>query len=115
MNRFSLLLFGGLLLTFGSLHAQEFSYGFKAGLNFSSFSGPLEKDATGMEVEELEFESGFQVAALFNIHLNEYFGIRPEFMYSQKEDGIATMVPRTSSSWLIRARRSSLRATRRSP
>ena len=84
MNRFSLLLFGGLLLTFGSLHAQEFSYGFKAGLNFSSFSGPLEKDATGMEVEELEFESGFQVAALFNIHLNEYFGIRPEFMYSQK-------------------------------
>jgi hypothetical protein len=64
--------------------AQDFSYGFKTGLNFSRFDGPLEMDSQGNEVEEFVLASGFQVGAIFNLAINDYFGLRGELLFSQK-------------------------------
>lgn len=83
MKRFSLL----LTLTIGLqlfVQAQEFSGGFKAGLNFSRIDGPFELDTNGSELESVDFLTGFHVGATFNLKLNDYFGFRGEFLYSQK-------------------------------
>ena len=75
-----------IVMTFVCLQpmmAQEFSYGFKAGLNFSTFSGDLESDETG-EVEEFANTTGFHVGAIFNLKFDDVFGLRGELLYSQK-------------------------------
>lgn len=79
--RFLLFCFFIGLLSAG---AQEFSYGFKTGLNFSRFDGPLEQDLQGNSVEELVLASGFQVGAIFNMELTSFFGFRGELQFSQK-------------------------------
>lgn len=74
-----------LIATVGSVTvAQEFSYGFKAGLNYSTFRGPLEEDAAGNTVEEYDYTNGFHVGALFNLAFTDLMGLRAELLYSQK-------------------------------
>lgn len=86
MKRVLTFMLGGLFLFVGpSLQAQsDFTYGFKAGLNFSTFSGPLEEDGSGMAVEEFDQTTGFHVAALFNYRFTDIFRMRAELMFSQK-------------------------------
>jgi len=66
------------------LHAQDLSYGFKAGLNFNTIDGPLETDSDGNELETFNFGTGFNIGIIGNLQLNDYFGFRGELMYSQK-------------------------------
>lgn len=75
-----------LLLLTGSLYlpAQQFSGGFKAGLNFSTFNGPSEIDDNGQELEDFRTNTGFHIGAAFKLGLTDYFGFRMELLYSQK-------------------------------
>lgn len=76
-------LFLAFILPF-SLSAQEFSGGFKTGLNFNQFDGPILKDGNGNELESFSGSTGFHVGAIFNLKLTDYFGFRSELLYSQK-------------------------------
>ena len=67
-----------------SLAAQEIGFGFKTGLNFSRFDGPIAMDANENELESFKYTTGFHVGALVNFRLTDYFGFRTELLYSQK-------------------------------
>ncbi|MCO6478483.1 MAG: PorT family protein [Phaeodactylibacter sp.] len=83
MNRLSIVtLFA--LLGYLPLTAQEFSGGFRAGINFATIDGPLEMSAGGSELEEYRFSNGFHVGGTVNYFFNDYFGLRAELLYSQK-------------------------------
>ncbi|MEM9850321.1 MAG: outer membrane beta-barrel protein [Bacteroidota bacterium] len=76
-----------VLLTIGCVQLQaqgELGFGFKAGLNFSTMDGALETDAQGNELESVEYSTGFSVGALLNYSITDIFGLRGEFIYSQK-------------------------------
>lgn len=83
MNRLPIVLFFAIL-GFFPLTAQEFSAGFRAGINFASISGPSEMSSTGSELEDYKFSNGFHVGATVNYFFNDYFGLRAELLYSQK-------------------------------
>lgn len=57
----------------------EFSGGFKAGLNFSNFEGPLEN-----ENESFSSNTGFHIGATFMYSFTDIVGLKAELMYSQK-------------------------------
>ena len=61
--------------TFG-VQAQDFGFGIKGGLNFSSFSGS--------DAEELNFEgrTGYHLGLTMEIPLSEEFSVQPEVLYS---------------------------------
>jgi hypothetical protein len=67
-----------------SLGAQSISGGFKTGLNFSKFDGPVAQDANGDDLESYSYATGFHVGAIVNFKLTENFGFRTELLYSQK-------------------------------
>lgn len=65
------------------LSAQEFSGGFRAGLNFNSIDGP--REMSGMEtVETFNNTTGFHVGATFALAFTDLFGFKADLMYSQK-------------------------------
>lgn len=76
--------FAFLLFIASGLAAQGFSGGFKAGLNFNSLDGPLEMNADGMSLEELNQATGFHVGATFAYGFTDLFGVKADLMYSQK-------------------------------
>lgn len=71
-------------LVFSSLNAQEISYGFKAGLNFSTFQAESEMDQIGGSPEEYSFNPGFLVGIIFKNQFTDLFGAKAEILYSQK-------------------------------
>ncbi|MBB4077485.1 hypothetical protein GGR28_000086 [Lewinella aquimaris] len=73
-----------LLLACFVLPAQEFSGGFRAGLNFISFDGDAETDASGTTLEEFKRTTGFHVGATFAYEITDLFGLKADLMYSQK-------------------------------
>jgi hypothetical protein len=83
MLRFSLVFALALLSTI-MLNAQEFSGGFRAGLNFTTFNGPLDMGADGAELEAFEYSNGFHVGAMGTLRFTDIFGLRAELLYSQK-------------------------------
>lgn len=83
INRRILSLWLMLALPF-CLTAQEISGGFKTGLNFSRFDGPIAEDGNGNALESFKYTTGFHVGALVNFRLTDYFGFRTELLYSQK-------------------------------
>ncbi|NND30939.1 MAG: PorT family protein [Saprospiraceae bacterium] len=54
------------------------SYGFKAGLNSSTFSGPLEEE------ESYGGSTGFHIGIIFKYPLTDLFGLKGEFVYNQR-------------------------------
>lgn len=80
----SILLLAGLLAMTLTPQAQEFSGGFRAGLNFARFDGPSEMDGNGNEVEEFRQVTGFHIGATFNYAITDLFGLRGELVYSQR-------------------------------
>jgi hypothetical protein len=67
------------------LFAQEFSGGFRAGLNFISFEGDQEMSDDGSTTfEEFAATTGFHVGATFALGFTDLFGIKANLMYSQK-------------------------------
>lgn len=79
-----ILLFALALLASLPLSSQEFSAGFRAGLNFSTINGPLETDDSGNDLEDYTIKTGFHVGAIANLKFNDIFGLRGELLYSQK-------------------------------
>ena len=75
-----------LVTIFGAaaLQAQEFSAGFRAGLNFTTVSGPSEVNAMGQNLEDFEFTNGFHIGAVGNLRFTDIFSLRAELLYSQK-------------------------------
>ena len=66
-----------------ALCGQQFSGGFRAGLNFISFDGDQEM-REGMTLEEFKRTTGFHVGATFAYALTDLFGFKADLMYSQK-------------------------------
>ncbi|MEM6967703.1 MAG: outer membrane beta-barrel protein [Bacteroidota bacterium] len=64
--------------------AQELSYGFRVGLNTSTFLGDKEKDNDDNSLESFSMNTGFHVGGGVRIELTELFGIRTEFLFTQK-------------------------------
>ncbi len=64
--------------------AQDYAYGFKAGLNFNRIRGDAETDDAGNEIESFSGNSGFHVGATFSWKATELMGVRGEFLFSQK-------------------------------
>ncbi|MEQ8706605.1 MAG: porin family protein [Phaeodactylibacter sp.] len=83
MLRTSLIVILALLGNIG-LQAQEFSGGFRAGLNFTTINGPSEMNADGAELENFDFSNGFHVGAVGNLRFTDIFSLRAELLYSQK-------------------------------
>lgn len=67
-----------LLLSFQAF-AQELSYGFKVGLNFSTIKGPSEED-----LESFDYNSGFHVGGGVIYKITDRFGVKGEILFSQK-------------------------------
>jgi len=67
--------------------AQDWSYGIKAGLNFSTFAGDPEKDDAGATVEEFQRITSFHIGFGFSYAITDHIGARAELMYSQKGVG----------------------------
>ncbi len=69
----------GLIHFSNSMSAQDrLSYGFKAGLNSSKFGGP------SLAEEKFESNIGFHLGVIFRYSITDLFGVKGEFMYSQK-------------------------------
>jgi hypothetical protein len=88
MRTFLLTLTLCLVTLFSPLFAQEFSGGFRAGLNFLSFEGDQEMSADGsITFEEFNQTTGFHVGATFALAFTDLIGIKADLMYSQKGGG----------------------------
>ncbi len=71
------------VLAFSSIaSAQNFSFGFKTGLNFNNIKGDLEETADA--TESLDQNIGFHFGATFTWKATDLMGLRGEFIYSQK-------------------------------
>ncbi len=64
-------------------NAQEFHYGFRAGLNYSKLSGPTETNETFTNT------SGFNVGLVFDTRITDMFGVKAELLFAQKGGQIA--------------------------
>lgn len=73
-----------LVIATFSVSAQEFSLGFKTGLNYSTIDFDSEINADGKELETTNFNSGFQIGVIVDYSLTDEFGLRGEFLFSQK-------------------------------
>lgn len=82
MNRFGI----AFLLLFATLNlsAQEFAYGFKVGLNFSTLLADSELDANGASLESFDYNSGFHVGAAFIYRLTDLVGFKGELLFNQR-------------------------------
>ncbi len=77
-----LFIFSVMLAFSSAVSAQEFSFGFKTGLNFSNIKGDEEKTADATET--LDQNIGFHFGATFAWEITDIMGLRAELMYSQK-------------------------------
>lgn len=82
MNRFRIIVL--LMMTTFCLQAQEFAYGFKVGLNFSTLQADSELDANGAALETFDYNTGFHVGAAFIYRFTDLVGVRGELLYNQK-------------------------------
>lgn len=81
MNRLGTVL---LISVFSlSLNAQEFSYGFKVGLNFSTLLADSEQDADGNDLESFDYNSGFHVGAAVIYRFTDLVGVKGELLFNQ--------------------------------
>jgi len=84
MQRLLLLCFAFALSAPLPLIAQEFSGGFKAGLNFATFDGPLETGPGGAELESFGNSTNFHIGVIANLKFTDVFRMRAELLYTQK-------------------------------
>ena len=63
--------------------AQGWSFGFRAGLNYSRFNGPLETNDAGMALESYKMTSGFHIGGTVNYAFTDLVGVRADILFSQ--------------------------------
>ncbi len=103
INIYSFLLAAVLLANNSKVQAQDFGFGFKAGLNYSNLNAVAEKDDNGKAVEKFGFDYGFHVGATGSLKFTDDFGLRLELLYSQKNstyqyDGQAFRIYQTGAA-----------------
>lgn len=76
--------FAALLFCLTTISAQELTFGFKAGLNFSQFDTEDIEQANGVDLETFQQNSGFHLGVVVNNKINNTFGLRGELLFSQK-------------------------------
>src|SRR5688572_14010846 len=59
-------------------------FGFRAGLSSSKIDGPSELGPGSETLETNKYTGGFHIGALINFKFTDIFGLRTEFMYSQR-------------------------------
>ena len=74
MKKLQLLMAILVVTSLTSLTAQEITYGGKAGLNLSSFSGD--------ETDDLSSRASFHLGILAELEISEKFSFQPEVLYS---------------------------------
>ena len=81
-----LVLFFMLVATINiqAVFGQEWGYGFKAGLNFSTIIGDVESNAAGKEIESFGTRTGFHVGGGLVAKLTDRFGIKAGILFTQK-------------------------------
>ncbi len=84
MKRLSLFLLLAIVVVAGNVVAQEMSFGFKAGMNVSTITGPSEQDDAGNDLEEFNYNTGFHVGAGMILKFTDRFGLKTEVLFSQK-------------------------------
>ncbi|HFB99432.1 MAG TPA: PorT family protein [Phaeodactylibacter sp.] len=85
MNRLIILIVALFLLTTENTKAQDLSYGFRVGLNVSSFlGGDKDVDLNGKEAETISTNTGFHVGGGVRVEFTDLFGIRAELLFTQK-------------------------------
>lgn len=68
------LLFAIAFLYAGTLSAQQFEFGAKAGVNFASLNGD--------DIEGLDGRTGFHLGLVAELPVSEKFSVQPEVLYS---------------------------------
>lgn len=76
--------FAALLFCLTNINAQELTFGFKAGLNFSQFDTDDIEQANGVDLETFQQNSGFHLGVAVTNKITDIFGVRGEFLFSQK-------------------------------
>ncbi|MEM9916443.1 MAG: porin family protein [Bacteroidota bacterium] len=84
MRTISTFLILVLIFLAPAVKAQEISYGFRVGLNFTKLDGPLETAADGTEVEEFRFTTGFHVGADVRFAFTDLIGIKTGLTFYQR-------------------------------
>ncbi len=81
-----LLLFLLTCLVGSSLQAQseKLGFGFRAGASYAKITGPSELGPAGENLESMTNKSGFHIGATISYKATDLFGIRGEFVYSQR-------------------------------
>ena len=70
-------------LCLSGLNAQEWSFGFRAGLNYNKLMGPSEVDAQGNNLESFEFTNGFHIGGSVQYAFTDLVGVRADLLFSQ--------------------------------
>ncbi|WP_192823029.1 porin family protein [Rufibacter sp. LB8] len=82
-----------LFMTYVSFAQSSLTYGFKIGMNYSTFTGKdakpsmaeqEEMEAMGMSDFKVTYKPDLHVGAFLNVALTDQFSLRPEVMYSIK-------------------------------
>ena len=73
-----------LVISINFLTAQNLSFGFKAGLNFSQINTTDIEQFDGNDIESFAQNSGFHLGVIMNNKISDLFGARAEFLFSQK-------------------------------
>lgn len=76
--------FAALLFCVSNISAQDLSFGFKAGLNFSNISTEDIEQAGDVDLETFGQNSGFHLGVVVNNKITDAFGLRGELLFSQK-------------------------------
>lgn len=72
-------------LDFSVLHAQGFTGGFKAGLNYGTIRlGNVETNADGVELESVRGNTGFFIGAIVSYGITDRIGVTADILYNQK-------------------------------
>jgi hypothetical protein len=77
MMNMRILLIGCFVMSLMTLNAQDFGFGVKAGMSFSTVNGDL------VDGEDRSYKSGFHVGPTFSLKYTESFGLRAELLYNQ--------------------------------
>ena len=67
-----------------SISAQDLSFGFKAGLNFSRINTEDIEQSGGVDLESYSGNSGFHLGVVVSNKITDNFGVRGELLFSQK-------------------------------
>jgi len=79
------LLFSLLISVFamGITLAQGWSFGFRAGLNYSKLLGPFEMNDAGVSLENYKMTNGFHIGGTVNYAFTDRVGVRADIIFSQ--------------------------------